>query len=83
MTHDSIPQNTPDYSKRYWLFGYPEYEASGGMSDLLASYDTVEQAKASLDEWHEKRSLDYIQIFDSETRKELEYWNYYQGWFDA
>lgn len=67
---DSIPQNTPDFSKRYWLFTWDnEYTRySGGMNDFVASCDTIEEAK-------HRDYLDNLgiwgmaHIFDSQDRK--------------
>jgi len=80
-TNASIPQDSPDFSKRYWLFGYPEYEASGGMEDFIASYDTLEMARASVADWRDQRTLDYLHIFDSLALKTACYFTYYDhGW---
>lgn len=81
MTQDSIPQHTPDFSKRYWLFGYPEYEASGGMGDFIASFDMMEVAQENGESLREHRTLDYMHIFDSQSLKTACYFTYYDhGW---
>lgn len=81
MTNDSIPQDPLDFSKRYWLFGYPEYEAGGGINDFIASYDTIEEAQISGEALQGDRTLDYMHIFDSKSLKEASHFTYYSnGW---
>ncbi len=41
---DSSVSNSPDFSKRYWLFMWYRYEADGGMFDFVGSFDTIDQA---------------------------------------
>ena len=33
-----------DYTKRYWLFAYPEYYPSGGLNDIDSTHDTIKEA---------------------------------------
>ncbi len=80
---DSSVSNSPDFSKRYWLFGYPEYEAGGGMNDFISSHDDIEDAQQYSESLRSERAIDYMQIFDSQERQEVRYWNYYHGWYDA
>ncbi len=68
MTDASIPQTEPPetmYSKRYWLFQWYNYEASGGLNDFVESFDTVEDAIA----YDIGYTWDRGHIFDSETRR--------------
>lgn len=78
MTQSSIPQNAPDFSKRYWLFLWPEYEASGGLGDFQGSFDTLEGAITTY-----TFSYDHGEIFDVEQRKSIKYFNIRKGWIDA
>jgi hypothetical protein len=65
---DSIPQDTPDLSKRYWLFGWIVFKAAGGTRDFINSFESLEDAKA----YHEQLCLhDTLHrglIFDSVDR---------------
>ena len=31
--------------KRYWLFSWPNHEASGGMDDFINSFDSIDECK--------------------------------------
>lgn len=56
--------------KRYLLFGIVGYYPQGGWDDLLGMYDTLDEAKAAIEEDKEKglyQSCDWYQIVDSHT----------------
>lgn len=55
--------------KRYIAFAYPMYYPSGGMSDAIGSYDTVQEA---VDALRESMYTDYREIFDVETFKVID-----------
>jgi hypothetical protein len=38
----------PDADKRFLLFGFPQYYPGGGMSDMVDSYDTLEEGMEAL-----------------------------------
>lgn len=63
-------QTNPDFSKRYWLFAWDdEYpRASGGMSDFVASFDTIEEAQRR-DNLKRFGTWGQAQIFDSHALK--------------
>lgn len=53
--------------KRYLLFGYVDYYPSGGLNDLIASYDTIEEAvKVAKEEQQE-----YYEIYDRIAGKRI------------
>jgi hypothetical protein len=33
-----------DLSKRFWIFAHADYEACGGMEDIKATFDTLDEA---------------------------------------
>ena len=46
--------------KRYLLFAYDTYYPSGGLCDLVNSYDTVQEAVSEAN----KHASDYKEIYD-------------------
>lgn len=57
--------------KRYWVFGGLEYYASGGMSELIATFDdemvAVEFAKSKMQS--DKINIEWVQVVDvAETK---------------
>jgi hypothetical protein len=63
--------------KRFLVFGWPEYEACGGMSDLLSTFATLEAAKAYAvarvnDHSDIFSRIDCFQIVDRETLQVIE-----------
>lgn len=59
---------TYDLTKRYWLFGYYRYYPSGGMSDLTFTADSFQECIDYMNS-DELSPPDYIDIFDSHTKK--------------
>lgn len=49
-------------NKRFLVFAYDMYYPVGGMRDLCASYNTFEEAKASVQK--ELQHKEYVQIYD-------------------
>jgi hypothetical protein len=66
---DSIPQVNPDFSKRYWLFLWHNYEPRGGLNDFQDSFEWLETAESYADVVRGFDGYDEGEIFDSETRK--------------
>lgn len=64
---DSIPQDAPDFSKRYWLFLFMFNEPAGGMNDFYGSFDTIEDAENL--EFTHVNFRNAGMIFDIETRQ--------------
>jgi len=50
--------------KQYLLFGFDQYYPRGGWSDLLGSFDTLEEAKGAVGK---QGRWDYYQIVDIQT----------------
>jgi hypothetical protein len=75
---DSIPQDTPDFSKRYWLFWWYAYEAGGGMNDFAHSFDDTESAVNfhQADEFGHDRG----HVFDSHSKKDAAILHVSKGW---
>lgn len=48
MSDSSVAQPKYPFTKRYWLFMFQDYDQHGGLSDLVNSYDTIEEAKAAM-----------------------------------
>lgn len=49
MTNDIVPQEPPDFSKRYWLFGWNKFitlniQTMWPMQYFIKSFDTLEKA---------------------------------------
>lgn len=73
MTNDnSIPQDTPsqdDYSKRFWVFLWNDYEPRGGLFDFQNSLEWLEEAESYADVIRDFHDYDRGEIFDIEARK--------------
>ena len=72
MTDNSIPQDTPDFSRRYWLFSWwGGYGGSllGGMDDFVGSFDTIEDAVSRVTS--EIYPHNEGMIFDVDNRKNV------------
>lgn len=52
--------------KRYLVFGFDEFYPAGGLYDLLATCDTVEEARAYLGR------NDFTQVVDSTTGEQVD-----------
>lgn len=60
-------------NKRYLIFGWERYEASGGLGDIVASFDTIiECANYCRDQRNAKHSKDYWEIYDRIDDKEYD-----------
>jgi hypothetical protein len=70
--------NSPDFSKRYWLFAWWEYEARGGMEDFVASFDTPQEAIDSYE--LSSASYDVATIWDSNLKKDAMILHMVKGW---
>lgn len=66
---NSIPQNTPDFSKRYWLFLWHDYEPRGGLNDFQKSFEWLEEAESFAGVIRDFEGHDQGEIFDIETHK--------------
>jgi hypothetical protein len=55
--------------KRYYVFAYDTYYPAGGLSDLIDTFDTLEEAKLRA----EQDRADWREIFDMETRQQIEF----------
>ena len=53
--------------KRYWLFGYLVYEATGGLGDLIAWADSVDGTKELTEQSLNVCGYDYYEIIDSKS----------------
>jgi hypothetical protein len=68
--------------KRYWLFAGSVYYPQGGISDLVDSFDTIEEARTAFDESGEE----WAQIVDSQSasivlqHNGFNYLPEYRGW---
>lgn len=57
--------------KRYILFAFDTYYASGGMNDARVSFNEDEYNEMKKT-WEDKHGYDWFQIFDTETFKTYE-----------
>ncbi len=55
--------------KRFVVFKFDQYYPSGGWNDFTGSFDTVEEARASI---VERSHFDHAQILDSQEFKVVE-----------
>jgi hypothetical protein len=62
--------NEPEVTKRYLIFAMVGYEAQGGLRDVVAEADTLEELVVELAEVKKNYSSQYdeIRLYDQETR---------------
>lgn len=53
--------------KRYLIFTFSDYYPSGGLSDVAASFDTIEEAKKAITDSSIHISLDSCYVWDRIT----------------
>lgn len=54
--------------KKYLLFAGPNYYPSGGLDDLVKSFDSIEEAKAFAEADHEE-TYEWAQIVETKSLK--------------
>jgi hypothetical protein len=55
--------------KRFLLFDFPEYYPSGGLSDVVAEFDTEEEAQSYIKDRLKKYGFsDYAYLFDCDKK---------------
>lgn len=66
--------------KRFIVFAYTTYEASGGWDDLIGLFETLEEARKS---FPQEMSHDRAQIVDLEKGEVVFYWGDALEWTPA
>jgi hypothetical protein len=61
--------NSPDFSKRYWVFLWWEYEPRGGLYDFHDSFGSIEESEAYGNVLIDFEKYDRGEIFDVESRE--------------
>lgn len=56
-----------DLTKRYFVFTFGEYYPSGGLNDIEATFDNLNEAKKSCTDGSIFISSDYCYIWDKQT----------------
>jgi len=59
-----------DLSKRFIVFAYDTYYPGGGLSDVVGSFDTVDEAKTFI-QIDSMRGYDWKEIFDTKLGVEI------------
>jgi hypothetical protein len=57
--------------KRFMVFSFPEYYPSGGLSDVIGDYDTIEEAKEAIEKGDIFISSDFCYVFDREIGEQV------------
>lgn len=58
--------------KRYLLFAIDQYYPGGGREDFVNDFDSAEDAKTVGDAMVERGACTWVQVVDTETRKEIQ-----------
>jgi hypothetical protein len=67
FNHFTPLQRIEALSRRYWIFAGHNYYPMGGLDDLMATCDTVEEAETACEPWVRDPKNHWFRVYDTQT----------------